>query len=168
MVCPKCNSPETEVIDSRNAAKAVRRRRQCSECDYRFTTFERLERPRLMVVKKDGRREPFAREKLLTGIERACEKRDVSREEIEAIVDGIECALHDGNDLEVASKLVGEKAMDALAKRDAVAYIRFASVYREFKDISSFASVVEMLNNQTTGFTRQKQEEKDAAPKTIR
>ncbi len=148
MVCPKCNSPDTEVIDSRNAAKAVRRRRQCSACSYRFTTFERVERPRMMVIKKDQRREPFVREKLLTGIERACEKRDISKHAVECIVDSIECAIFDKNEAEVTSQEIGEHVMEGLAQLDQVAYIRFASVYREFTDIASFATVVEMLNKQ--------------------
>ncbi len=148
MTCPRCNSPETDVIDSRTAAKAVRRRRQCSQCQYRFTTFERLERPRLMVVKKDGRRELFAREKLMLGIERACEKRDVSKDEIETIIDAIECQVFDTIEGEITTKRVGELAMQALAGVDQVAYVRFASVYREFTDVASFADVVEMLANE--------------------
>lgn len=147
MECPKCNSPESDVVDSRGAAKAVRRRRQCHACSYRFTTYERVERPRLMVIKKDQRREPFAREKLLTGIERACEKRDISKAQIEGMVDAIECALFDRNELEISSREIGERVMHALAKIDAIAYVRFASVYKEFTDIQSFATVVEMLTN---------------------
>lgn len=149
MECPKCSSPATDVIDSRAAAKAVRRRRQCSACSYRFTTYERVERPRLMVVKKDQRREPFSREKLLAGIERACEKRDVSKAQVEALVDAIECAIFDSNDLEITTCKIGEHAMEALASLDQVAYVRFASVYREFTDIQSFAAVVEMLNKKS-------------------
>lgn len=146
MVCPKCNGTATEVIDSRNTDKAVRRRRQCCACSYRFTTYERVERPRLMVVKKDHRREPFHREKLLAGVERACEKRNVSKSTIESLVDAIECALFDKNELEVSTTEIGERVMELLAQMDQVAYIRFASVYREFTDIDSFATVVEMLN----------------------
>lgn len=148
MLCPKCASVESDVIDSRATTQAVRRRRQCSGCSYRFTTYERIERPRLMVVKKDGRREPFHREKLLTGIERACEKRDITRTQIDTLIDEIECALFDENEMEVATKAIGEKVMQRLADVDEVAYIRFASVYREFTDAESFATVVEMLGNQ--------------------
>lgn len=148
-MCPKCSSADTEVIDSRLAAKAVRRRRHCLSCSYRFTTYERVERPRLMVIKKDQRREPFSREKLSVGIERACEKRDISKADIDAIIDEIECHLFDGNDLEIGTKEIGEQVMKALAKRDAVAYVRFASVYKEFTDVQSFTTVVEMLNNQS-------------------
>jgi transcriptional repressor NrdR len=146
MVCPKCNGTETDVIDSRNAVKTVRRRRQCSACHYRFTTFERVERPRLLVIKKDNRREPFSREKLFCGIERACEKRNISRLEIEAVVDAIECAVFGKEELEVSTREIGELVMQALATRDKVAYVRFASVYREFTDVASFAAVVEMLD----------------------
>ncbi len=148
MVCPKCGSADSDVIDSRTAAKSIRRRRQCQACAYRFTTYERVERPRLMVVKKDGRREPFSRDKLTTGIERACEKRPISKAEIEAVVDGIECAVFDTNDLETTSKSIGERVMAELSGRDQVAYVRFASVYSEFADINSFAVVVDMLKQQ--------------------
>lgn len=149
MECPKCGSLESDVIDSRGASKAVRRRRQCSGCNYRFTTYERVERPRLMVVKKDGRREPYSRDKLLGGIERACEKRLVSKADIETIVDTIECLLFDTNDLEVTTRAIGEQVMTALAKIDKIAYVRFASVYREFTDVQSFATVIEMLNEKS-------------------
>lgn len=145
MLCPKCGNDQSDVIDSRATTQAVRRRRQCSTCSYRFTTYERVERPRLMVVKKDGRREPFNREKLLLGIERACEKRDITRTQIDTLVDEIECSLFDENEVEVPTKTIGEKAMAHLTGLDEVAYIRFASVYREFTDAESFASVVEML-----------------------
>lgn len=145
MQCPKCGSEHNDVIDSRATTQAVRRRRQCSACAYRFTTYERVERPRLIVVKKDGRREPFNREKLLSGIERACEKRDITPAQIDTLVDEIECALFDQNEVEVLTKTIGEKAMAHLVGLDEVAYIRFASVYREFTDAESFASVVEML-----------------------
>lgn len=146
MLCPKCSSEENDVIDSRAATQAVRRRRQCSSCTYRFTTYERVERPRLMVIKKDSRREPFSREKLLTGIERACEKRNITRSQIDTIVDEIECEMFDENELEIPTNTIGERVMKRLAKIDDVAYIRFASVYREFTDAASFASVVEMLH----------------------
>lgn len=148
MVCPKCSSDESDVIDSRSTTQAVRRRRQCCDCSYRFTTYERVERPRLTVIKKDGRHEPFSREKLLAGIERACEKRDISRSQIETLVDEIECVLFDANDTEVSTKAIGELVMERLSQVDEVAYIRFASVYREFTDAESFATVVEMLGKE--------------------
>jgi transcriptional repressor NrdR len=150
MVCPKCNGSETDVIDSRNAVKTVRRRRQCCRCNYRFTTFERIERPRLLVIKKDHRREPFHREKLTSGIERACEKRNISKADIESMVDTIECSLYSREDLEVPSAEIGDLVMRALADVDQVAYVRFASVYREFTDVASFAAVVEMLGTSST------------------
>lgn len=148
MECQKCASTDTEVIDSRGASKAVRRRRQCTVCSYRFTTYERVERPRLLVVKKDKRREPFSREKLTNGIEHACEKRNISKAEIDNVVDTIEVALYDKNELEIPTKVIGEAVMAELAKLDKVAYVRFASVYKEFTDIQSFATVVEMLNQE--------------------
>jgi len=153
MLCPKCASDQSDVIDSRSTTQAVRRRRQCSACSYRFTTYERVERGRLTVVKKDGRLEPFVREKLLNGIDRACEKRDITRAQIDTLVDEIECSLFDEYELEVPSKVIGEKTMQYLSELDEVAYIRFASVYREFTDAESFATVVEMLG---------KDEEKEA------
>lgn len=149
MQCPKCSSLENDVIDSRAASQAVRRRRQCCICSYRFTTYERIERPRLMVVKKDGTREAFNREKLTKGIDRACEKRNITKSQIDTIVDTIECFLFDKNEAEVTTHEIGEKVMAALAEIDEVAYVRFASVYREFTDIKSFAAVVEMLKKQS-------------------
>lgn len=146
MVCPRCSQTSTDVIDSRTADKSVRRRRNCPECHYRFTTFERMERPRIMVIKKDQRRELFMRDKLLIGIERACEKRPISKVAIEAIVDAIECAIFESAELEVSTREIGERVMVALAQLDQVAYVRFASVYREFTDVASFAKVVEMLD----------------------
>ena len=145
MICPKCSSDQSDVVDSRSTNQAVRRRRQCSNCSYRFTTYERVERPRLIVVKKDGRREPFNREKLMNGIERACEKRDITRTQIETIVDEIECTLFDENEAEINTIKIGEQVMAKLSQLDEVAYMRFASVYKEFTDAESFASVVEML-----------------------
>ncbi len=145
-MCPRCSESGTDVIDSRTAEKSVRRRRQCASCSYRFTTFERVERPNLMVIKKDRRREPFSREKLLAGITRACEKRPIGKAAIEGIVDTIECAIFESTELEVSSRDIGERVMIGLAKLDQVAYVRFASVYREFTDAASFAKVVEMLD----------------------
>lgn len=148
MECPKCAHSESDVIDSRGAAKAVRRRRQCGTCTYRFTTYERVERPRLMVVKKDQRREPFMREKLIAGIERACEKREVSKSDIESLVDSIECELYDRNDLEITTQEIGERVMKGLVPLDPVAYVRFASVYQEFSNVTAFANVIEMLEKE--------------------
>jgi len=138
--CQRCNHNGTKVIDSRPAdeGKAIRRRRECENCGFRFTTFERMELSPILVVKKDGTREEFSREKLLRGIRRACEKRPISAEEQEAIVNHVEVKIRDKGDSEIESTVIGEFVMEELAKIDDVAYIRFASVYREFKDIEVF------------------------------
>jgi transcriptional repressor NrdR len=148
MRCPKCGAPETRVIETRNAeeGKVVRRRRECPVCDVRFTTYERLEdwRP-LCVVKKDGRRESFDREKLLHGLVRACEKLSVPLESLEAAVDRIEDRLRQGGGGEFSSTLVGEYAMEELRSIHKVAYVRFASVYREFTDLANFDEEIRRL-----------------------
>jgi len=138
--CQRCNHNGTKVIDSRPAdeGKAIRRRRECENCGFRFTTFEKMELSPILVVKKDGTREEFSREKLLRGIRRACEKRPISAEEQEAIVNNVERKVRDKGDSEIESTAIGEFVMEELAKIDDVAYIRFASVYREFKDIEVF------------------------------
>lgn len=140
MNCPFCGKPNTRVIDSRpgKIEFEVRRRRQCQECDQRFTTYEKFLRVPVMIIKKDGRREDFNREKVLTGIKKACEKRAISINLIEEIVDGIEQDLRQINNREIPSKIVGEKIIEALKQIDGVAYVRFASVYREFKDVADF------------------------------
>jgi len=140
MKCPYCGNEETDVIDSRDADElaAVRRRRECSKCGKRFTTYERVESIGLIVIKKDGRREPFNREKLTAGIVRACEKRPVSHEKIEHLLDDLEREIRRRDTTEVPSTVVGELVMKRLKKLDKVAYIRFASVYREFADIEDF------------------------------
>jgi transcriptional repressor NrdR len=140
MKCPFCGKMNTRVVDSRpgKIEFEVRRRRECLECAQRFTTYERLEQGPIMIVKKDSRREEFNREKILTGIKKACEKRAISIDQIEETVDTIEQALRERNEREIPSKLVGEKIMDALKTIDDVAYVRFASVYREFKDVADF------------------------------
>ena len=137
MLCPVCRSADNRVVDSRDDDSAVRRRRECVACRYRFTTYERIESGRLFVVKKDGRREPFNRDKVLGGLRKACEKRPVADQAMQDVVDGIERELYARGESEVASSVVGELIMDALRGLDKVAYIRFASVYREF-DLQSF------------------------------
>ncbi len=139
MKCPFCREGETRVVDSRESEDATRRRRECEneKCSKRFTTYERLEMEQ-MVVKKDGRREAFDREKLKNGITRACQKRPISADQINALVDEIEREIKTGGENEVASTLVGEKVMEKLKKLDKVAYIRFASVYNEFEDVKQF------------------------------
>ncbi|NBJ15212.1 MAG: transcriptional repressor NrdR [Dehalobacter sp. 4CP] len=138
--CPFCQSDDTKVLDSRQIEEgtAIRRRRECDVCTKRFTTYERYEDFQLIVVKKDGRREPFSRHKLLSGLNKACEKRPVSTEQLETMVTDIEREMRDINDREVPSELIGEAVMKKLFAADEIAYIRFASVYRQFKDIQKF------------------------------
>ena len=140
MKCPFCGHRDDKVIDSRASSDgdAVRRRRQCLKCRKRFTTYEVVEESSLLVVKKDGRREPFDRKKILNGIQKACEKRPISSEKIEGLVLAIEHEIHKKFDKEVLSKNIGELIMDKLAFLDEVAYVRFASVYRQFKDVNQF------------------------------
>ncbi len=140
MKCNQCHYADTKVIESRDAAdgEAIRRRRSCPECGYRFTTYERIERPQLIVVKNGGVRELFNRDKLLGGLYRACEKTPVTNMQLERLVSDIEHQLHACGDPEVASNKIGEMTMDRLALINEVAYVRFASVYRRFKDIASF------------------------------
>lgn len=140
MKCHHCQSVENKVIESRDVAEgeAIRRRRQCLDCDYRWTTYERLERPSLVVVKSNGNRQLFSREKLLQGLQHACEKTSVSNLQLESFVANIERELYGRGEPEVSSKDIGELIMAGLPKLSEVAYVRFASVYRKFKDISSF------------------------------
>lgn len=140
MKCPACHHNGTRVVDSRpvDENKSIRRRRECESCTYRFTTFEKVEEMPLVVVKKDGSREEFSREKVLRGLIRACEKRPVSLDSLDEVVFSIEKELRRIGNSEVKSEAVGEMVMDRLAKIDEVAYVRFASVYRQFKDINVF------------------------------
>ena len=140
MKCSQCGSLDNKVIESRDVAdgEAIRRRRQCLKCDFRFTTYERLERPNLAVVKRDGTREMFSREKLLAGLQRATEKTSVSSPQLESFVALIERELYGRGEPEVASVDIGELVMQGLSKLNEVAYVRFASVYRHFKDITGF------------------------------
>ena len=147
MKCPFCNAADTRVIDSRPADDnaSIRRRRQCETCGKRFTTYEKLETMPLMIIKKDNSREPYSRQKIEAGIIRSCHKRPVSSEQISALVDEIETALFNREEREIASSVIGEMVMDKLKDLDAVAYVRFASVYREFKDVSIFMSELSKL-----------------------
>jgi len=140
MRCPYCGSDESRVVDSRDSESgdAVRRRRECLECDRRYTTYERVEDVPLVVVKRDGREEMFARAKLLNGLLRACEKRSVDRERLERAVDEIETEVRQGGRDRVSTHEVGERALRALREIDKVAYVRFASVYRQFDDLEQF------------------------------
>jgi transcriptional repressor NrdR len=140
MRCPACGFEEDKVVDSRSTreGRAIRRRRECLSCGRRFTTYEYVERASIEIAKKDGRREPLDREKLLTGLVKACEKRPIPREALERIVDSIENELAESGRTEVDSKEIGERVMAHLRGLDEVAYVRFASVYRSFKDLSDF------------------------------
>jgi len=140
MKCGQCGREDTKVIESREAgdAQAIRRRRACPECGYRFTTYERIERPQLIVIKNDGTRELFNRDKLLAGLYRACEKTSVTNLQLERLVSDLEQELYACGDPEVPTAKLGEKVMNRLAKLNEVAYVRFASVYRRFKDIAGF------------------------------
>ena len=147
MRCPYCFNEDTQVIDSRETEDqaAVRRRRECSKCEKRFTTYERIEMQDLIVVKKDGSRQAFDRSKLIAGIRRACEKRPIPTEKIERAVDEIERDLRGMASTEVQSKVVGDLVMKKLREIDPVAYIRFASVYKSFKNLSAFERELDKL-----------------------
>ncbi len=148
MICPFCAYEGTKVVDKREGSggKTTRRRRECQKCARRFTTFERVETLDLLVIKKDGRREIFDRSKLRSGIIKSCEKREISAENIEKVVDEVEAILRKSNASEISSKAVGELVTKKLKKLDKVAYIRFASVYREFADIGDFERELSRLS----------------------
>ncbi|OGP86774.1 MAG: transcriptional regulator NrdR [Deltaproteobacteria bacterium RBG_19FT_COMBO_43_11] len=147
MKCPFCGHVENKVIDSRISkdGKAIRRRRECLGCQKRFTTYEFVEDILPMVVKKDGRREPFDRMKIRNGVMKACEKRPISMEAMENIVSNVEAACQDFQGEEIPSTVIGEKVMDELKTLDGVAYVRFASVYRQFRDVGEFMSELKDL-----------------------
>ena len=145
MRCPKCGNLDDKVLDSRAAhdGKAIRRRRECLACSYRFTTFEEILRDELSVIKRDGRREDFSRQKLLSGISRACLKRSVTDDQIEKIVDSVVETLQRRDSTDIPSSEIGELVMRALRKLDQVAYVRFASVYQRFEDVEQFKHVID-------------------------
>ena len=147
MICPYCGNKDHRVVDSRSSAegKAVRRRRECAKCKRRFTTYEYIEESRLMVIKKDGRREPFSRTKLLNGLMTACEKRPISAERIERLANEVERYIQRKYEKEVRVEDIGELVMSRLHKLDQVAYVRFASVYRQFKDVTQFMREIKHL-----------------------
>lgn len=147
MKCPYCSYEESKVIDSRptDEGERIRRRRECLNCQKRFTTYEIIESLPIIVIKKDKSREVFNRDKLLNGLLRACEKRPVSLEKLEDIIDEIESVLQNSLDREVSSDKIGELVMDKLKEVDEVAYVRFASVYRQFKDIGTFMNELNKL-----------------------
>lgn len=152
MRCPFCGETETKVLDSRPAeeGKAIRRRRECENCRERFTTYERVEEIPLLVIKKDGSRDVFDKRKILSGILKACEKRPISMEELESIVSRVEQKIKNTMEKEITSSLIGEYVMEELRNIDEVAYVRFASVYRQFKDINKFMQELQKLLSDDT------------------
>jgi transcriptional repressor NrdR len=147
MKCPYCDHQESKVIDSRESKKglSIRRRRECLSCRRRFTTYEKIEEIPYMVVKKDGSRQPFDSQKLLRGLLKACEKRPIPVKKLEEIVEEVEAKLSERADKEIRSSEIGQHVMDRLRDLDKVAYVRFASVYREFRDVSEFKRELETL-----------------------
>ncbi len=147
MRCPKCGNQDDKVIDSRASREGstIRRRRQCLQCDHRFTTYEEIEHEGLMVVKRDGRREEFSKEKLLAGLKKACQKRPIGPKVIEDLVERIVDEISDKYEREVPGMAIGERIMEALREIDKVAYVRFASVYRRFEEATEFVREVNKL-----------------------
>lgn len=140
MRCPFCGHIESKVVDSRSSKEgdSIRRRRECMKCIRRYTTYERIEEVAQMVIKKDGRREPFDRWKIKSGILKACEKRPISLEQVESLIDDVERSLYNSTEHEVSTEVIGQAVMERLKDLDEVAYVRFASVYRQFKDLNEF------------------------------
>ena len=151
MRCPKCGGNKSSVVDSRQAedGKTIRRRRECDECNHRFTTYERVEERTLVVVKKDGTREQFSRDKIFNGIIRSAQKRPVSSDEIEEIVGRIEQKIRSQSENEIQSDYIGSLVMDELAELDEITYVRFASVYRSFKDVGELESLLKQITKGT-------------------
>ncbi len=151
MRCPYCHNEDTKVIDSRptEEGQAIRRRRACEKCNQRFTTYEKIEETIVVVVKKDGSRQAFDRAKIINGIIKSCEKRPVSLEDIEKVVDRIEYKINNYMEKEITSDYIGELVMEELQKLDEVAYVRFASVYRQFTDVNTFVQEIEKLIGKT-------------------
>ena len=156
MRCPRCDNDGVRVVDSREGVdgRSVRRRRECEKCEFRFTTFERIEESLPMVVKKGGQRESFDRYKVLSGMKRACEKRPVSIIDLEEAVKEIETNLLESGEKEVSSEFIGEQVIDTLKRLDQVAYVRFASVYREFSDVREFVDTLKQLNSDSKKSTK--------------
>ncbi len=147
MICNNCHKDNVAVIDSRDDGKVIWRRRKCLFCGHRFTTYERIEVPRLIIIKRDGRREPFSKEKIINGIRKSCEKRPVATANIQNIANKIEKKLYEIGDEEIKSTVIGKMVMEELEKLDKVAYIRFASVYRDFKTVRSFDKELKKIMN---------------------
>ncbi len=152
MKCPFCGEIDNKVIDSRLSkdASVIRRRRECLTCNRRFTTYEQIEEIPIMIVKKDGRREVFSRDKVRTGMQKACEKRNISMVVIEEFIEELERDLREIGEKEISSHIIGEKIMEKLHELDGVAYVRFASVYREFKDVNDFVAELKSLLSKET------------------
>lgn len=148
MLCPKCQTLRDQVIDSRliQEGMVIRRRRECLKCKHRFTSYEEVFKEDLHVVKKDGRHEKFQKQKIRNGLEKACEKRPVSMEQIDRIADAIAREIEDEYEREVPSRIIGEKIMQRLRQEDEVAYVRYASVYRQFRDIGEFVKEIQTLS----------------------
>lgn len=153
MKCSQCHKTDTKVIESRDAAdgEAIRRRRVCLHCQYRFTTYERVEKPQIVVIKHDGTREMFRRDKLLAGLYRACEKTPVTSLQLERLVSDIEQQIYACGEQEIRSDRIGDMAIELLAKLNEVAYVRFASVYRRFKDITGFENELMQIREKQVG-----------------
>jgi transcriptional repressor NrdR len=147
MRCPFCGTTEDRVVDSRESREAdvIRRRRECTKCERRFTSYERIEQVPYQVVKRDERREPFDRAKLMRGLQVACRKRPVAQEKLERLADSIEQAMQDGAEREISSKAIGRMVIERLRELDPVAYVRFASVYRRFEDVDAFVKELHQL-----------------------
>lgn len=147
MRCPYCGNTEDRVVDSRESREgdAIRRRRECVQCTRRFTSYEKIESLQFQVVKRDQRREPYDREKMMRGLQVACRKRPVPQAELERLADGIEAAMHDSGEREISSQQLGTIVMDRLRELDPVAYVRFASVYRRFEDVDAFVKELHRL-----------------------
>lgn len=162
MKCPYCNNSDTKVIDSRPVEDglAIRRRRECEKCKKRFTTFEKIENSLLVVVKNDGRRESFGRNKLINGLLKACEKTKITYEDVEKIAERIERALNNTMEKEIESKMIGALIMDELRNLDQVAYVRFASVYHKFTDVNTFVQEVNRLQEKDRVHPEERNEEK--------
>lgn len=157
MKCPFCGFQEDRVLDSRSVrdGEAIKRRRECLNCERRFTTYEEIEEMRILVVKKDQRREPFERGKLLGGMLAACQKRPVSAESLESVADELERSVYNSGKREISSSEIGEMVMDRLSRLDRVAFVRFASVYREFEDVTQFKEIVDILDRPRKSRKRQ-------------
>jgi len=151
MKCPFCGEAQSRVVDTREVGDGIRRRRECQHCNQRYTTYEQVVKANLLVVKRDGRREPFDRQKLFDGIWKACAKRPIASEDIERMVGDIESALYSMGQSEVPSRTIGEMVMERLRKIDGVAYVRFASVYRSFADLETLKHEVDQMLERGSG-----------------